>query len=447
RNPHCSGGILYVTQGLRDRDKGDLESYQRQITKAVAELQQCTTEDPQDFEAMGYLGWALAEVDSSGPAGEAFEKAIAGLRAKGDKKKTEMVIGNRNSFWARSFNDGIKHMQDAQELYPEFKKEPADDNEKTMKEEAAKHYQAAMVSLTHESRYKKSDPQTLRNLGSVHVFMGESGKAEAVFIDALKQVPGDSSLTYALRTARVGRARDYSDAKDFDKAIGAFTDLIKAEPNDSDHHLGLADAYFRRAQSKKEEEGRAADFKLAGDSYARAGELKADADLPFNAALAYQHAKVWDKSETQWRVAIKMRTEDVDARAALAEVLAEQKKFEEAVQVLHEAVLLKPQNKNLHRQFGSVYTKVGNNVKATEELMVYLAMQNGQPSPDPAAVAKAAPAGSDAAKTLASEGTPDQTIAWSAEQENYESWFYWAKNRAYTFKQGRTVTRSDWARK
>ena len=27
RNPHCSGGILYVTQGMRDKDKGDRESY------------------------------------------------------------------------------------------------------------------------------------------------------------------------------------------------------------------------------------------------------------------------------------------------------------------------------------------------------------------------------------------------------------------------------------
>ena len=40
RNPHCSGGILYVTQGMRDKDKGDAESYQRQMHKAVSELEQ-----------------------------------------------------------------------------------------------------------------------------------------------------------------------------------------------------------------------------------------------------------------------------------------------------------------------------------------------------------------------------------------------------------------------
>ena len=38
RNPHCSGGILYVTQGMRDKDKGDREGYERQMHKAVMEL-------------------------------------------------------------------------------------------------------------------------------------------------------------------------------------------------------------------------------------------------------------------------------------------------------------------------------------------------------------------------------------------------------------------------
>ena len=107
RNPHCSGGILYVTQGMRDKDKGDRESYERQMKKAVLELQQCASEDPGDAEALGYLAWAYAEVESAGPAGKAFADAIAALQAKGDRKKVDWATGNRNSYWARAFNDGI----------------------------------------------------------------------------------------------------------------------------------------------------------------------------------------------------------------------------------------------------------------------------------------------------------------------------------------------------
>ena len=44
-------------------------------------------------------------------------------------------------------------------------------------------------------------------------------------------------------------------AKEEVEGIAAFADLIKAEPNESDHHLGLADAYFRRAQTKQVADG------------------------------------------------------------------------------------------------------------------------------------------------------------------------------------------------
>lgn len=447
RNPHCSGGILYVTQAMRDKDKPnpDLESYSRQMNKAVHELEQCATQDSADFESLGYLGWAYAELDSCGPAGRAFAAAIQGLAAKGDKKKAEWATGNRSSYWARAFNEGIKYIQDAQQAYADFGKPPADEAETTLKAEAERLYQRALVSLTCASSLKPGDPQTLRNLGSVHVFLGEFQKAEAVFVDGLEQAPGDSSLAYALKVVRVNYARSLVDAKKYDQAIAYFGDLLKSEPNNGDHYLSLGDAYFRRAQDKQAE-ARGADFKLAGDGYARASELKpTDADLPFNAALAYQNAGDWAKSEAMWRVAAKLRPEDSEILASLGAVLAEQKLFEEAIKMLHAAVNLKPQNKNLHRQFGAIYTKAGNNGKATEELMVYLAMQNGQPVADPAAAVKTARAGSAAARTLASDGSPDQLISWVADGDTYATWFYWAKQRAYTFQAGSLVTKSDWS--
>jgi tetratricopeptide (TPR) repeat protein len=445
RNPHCSGGILYVTQGMRDKDKGDAEGYARQMAKAVNELQQCSTEDPNDFEALGYLGWAYAEIDSGCAAGQAFNASIAGLTAKGDKKKAEWATNNRNSYWARSFNEGINHIQSAQTAYPDFLKPAADEAEKSLKGEAEKHYQQALASLGRAACLKQGDSQTMRNLGSVHAFMGDYLKAEAVFQDGLKQAPGDTMLTDALKAVRTNYARSLVDAKKYDEAIAYFADLLKSDPNNGDHHLSLGDAYFRRAAAK-EGEARAADFKLAGDAYAKAGEFKpADADLPFNAALAYQNCGMWDKSEAQWRLALKLRPDDDEVLSSLGAVLAEQKKYDEAIRTLHRAVLLKPDKKNLHRQFGAIYTKAGNNGKATEELMVYLAMQNGQPAADPAAAAKAAREGSAAAKTFASEGNPDQVIPWSAEQEKYETWIYLAKKRAYTFKAGSLVTKSDWS--
>jgi hypothetical protein len=39
-------------------------------------------------------------------AGKAFQIAIDGLQTKGDKKKIEQVMANRESFWAATFNKG-----------------------------------------------------------------------------------------------------------------------------------------------------------------------------------------------------------------------------------------------------------------------------------------------------------------------------------------------------
>ena len=50
RNPHCAGGIQYVVQGLKDKERGNTEDYMRQMNKAVDQLTMCATEDPEDLE-------------------------------------------------------------------------------------------------------------------------------------------------------------------------------------------------------------------------------------------------------------------------------------------------------------------------------------------------------------------------------------------------------------
>src|SRR5262245_39321061 len=146
RNMHCAGGIQYVVQGLRDKGNGLMEDYSREMNKAVDQLTQCASEDPADLEAMGYLGWALAELDSCGPAGTAFQKAIDGLTAKGDKKKLEIVAGNRDHYWSLKYNDGIAKIGTAQQVYPDYMKTPSED-EKPLKEEAKKNYEMAITAL------------------------------------------------------------------------------------------------------------------------------------------------------------------------------------------------------------------------------------------------------------------------------------------------------------
>ena len=443
RNPNCAGGIQYVVQAMRDKEKGNLEDYRREMFKAVDRLTMCSVEDPGDLEALAYLGWTYAEIDSACQAGQAFEKAIAGLRAKGDKR-AGWAVSNRESYWAKNFNEGIADIQAGQAAYSEFTKEPLDDSEKALKAEAANKYAAAIAALERAACLKPGDARTARNLGTVHALMGDLVKADAILRAGLVAAPGDSDLVSFLTLVRRRYAGRLLDEKKYEEAIGFYEDLLKDRPNDADLHSGLADAYFKRAFTL-EGDARKPDFKSAGDQYDKAARIRAgEADLLFNAALAYQNAGDFAAAETEWRDFINIRPEDTDAMAALGSTLAELKKYDDAAVVLHKAVNLKPREKNLHRQLGGVYSRADNQPKSYEEMVVYISLERGTSAESAADAAKKAPANSDAAKTLASLGAPEELRYWEADGQKYETWFYWGRNVAYTMRAGQEVAKSDW---
>jgi Flp pilus assembly protein TadD len=451
RNPHCAGGIQYVVQGLRDKDRGLTEDYTREMNKAVDQLTQCAKEDPADLEAVGYLGWALAELDSCGPAGVEFQKAIDGLTAKGDKKKLDMVTNNRESYWAKAYNDGIKQIGDAQTAWPEYTKAPSE-AEKDLKAEATKNYELAIRSLTRAKQLKPTSAVTIRNLATAYALMGRYAEAETVLRNGQKEAAGDKDvggLADALKTVQANAANQLLESKDWPKAIAYYSDIIKMQPENADAYSGLGSAYFNSAQTKQDAAKRA-DFKAAGDSYGKAFTLKkpVSTDLGFNAALAYQYAGELALSEAQWRAVLKETPDDPEALSALGSTLADMQKFGEAVEVLMRAVTLKPDNKTYHRQLGAVYSKAGNNAKSTEELMVFMAMNSGKESADASGAAKAAKAGSDAASTLASLGPPEKVYDWESDGRKLQTWMHFSKKQAFTFDAAagmKLVQKSDWS--
>ena len=450
RNPHCAGGIQYVVQGLKDKERGNTEDYVREMNKAVQQLEMCASEDPADLEAQGYLGWAYAELDSAGPAGQWFQKSIDGLGAKGDKKKLEIVVNNRESYWARAYNDGIKRIQDAQALWPEYSKAPAA-GEESQKAEATKQYQSAVTSLTRAKLLKPTNAGTIRNLATAYALMARYGEAEAVLRNGQKEAATDSAvgtLGEALRTVRANRANELLDNKKFDEAIAYYQELVAAEPGNGDILMGLGSALFNRAGTKQDA-ARRADFKLAGEAYAKAFAAKPDnTDLGFNAALAYQQAGELALAEAQWRAVLKQSPDDPEALSSLGSTLADMQKFEEAVQVLQRAVNLKPDNKTYFRQLGAVYSKAGNNAKSTEMLMVFMAMNTGKENADAAAAAKAAKAGSPAANTAASMGAPEKVFDWESDGRKLQTWMFTAKKQGFTFDVANgmaLVQKSDWS--
>ena len=123
RNFHCAGGIQYVIQGTKQKDKGNtandpelLADAKRIFGKAVTQLNTCVSEDPNDSEAWSYLGWAYAEVDSAPQAGVAFDEAIK--RLANDPKPLEIARQNRKSYWVQYYNAGLSKYKEADGIIP-----------------------------------------------------------------------------------------------------------------------------------------------------------------------------------------------------------------------------------------------------------------------------------------------------------------------------------------
>jgi tetratricopeptide (TPR) repeat protein len=438
RNPHIAGGIQYVTQGLNDKQRGNTEDYQREMNKAVDQLTLGTTEDPADFEGQGYLAWALAELDSAGPAGEWFSKAAAAAAAKGDKKKLDVIVSNRDHYWSIAFNDGIKNVQAAQQL-----------SEAGVKDEAAKAFALAAEKLTAATLLRPGHPQTIRNLATAYALALDYDASERVLVAGISQAAGDTAayvLTEALKTVRQNKAGALTDAKKYDEAIAYYIELTKAEPGNADLWMGLGNAYYNRA-TEKSDATKKQDFKAAADAYAKASELRpADETLAFNAALSYQNAGELPFAETQWKSFLKAKPNDADALSSLASVLADQKKFADAQLALEQALQLKPDEKIYYRQLAAVFSKQGNNPKTAELMFVYLAMANGKPRADIAGALKEARAGSAAANTATAMGAPDKVLDWTDNTAGaLQTWLYTSKHLAFTFNTaGALIQKSDW---
>jgi tetratricopeptide (TPR) repeat protein len=439
RNPHCAGGIQYVVQGMRDKDKGNTEDYERQMRKAVEQLSTCAAEDPADAEAIGYLGWAYAETGQWTEAGKAFQQAITGLEAKGDKKKVDWAKGNLESYWVNLYNPAVNDIKTSQEIYPDYLRTPAD-GEKEMHEQAGRQLDSAIVKLRSARMLKPDDVTTARMLGTSLFLKGEFTEADQVLREALAKKPDDAELKEALTASRTRNASRLLEQEKYDEAIQFYTELSTASPDDATLYAGMGEAYMKRAQ-KKDGEGRAADWKASGAAYAKAASLRPDdADMQFMAGQGFSNGGDYAGSEKHWREAVRLKPDDVDAIGALAQALTEQKKYDEAVSVVLAGLDKDPRNKALHQRLGGIYSKSGNNDASYKAMVVYLAMQRGAKADKPSA-----PAGSAAAAALSSQGAPEEVYAWEADGEKYETWLWYGKKSAQTFKGGVSVVKSDWS--
>ncbi len=446
RNEHCAGGIQYVVGGMRDKDKGNTEDYLNQMHKAIQQLEMCAEGDPDDYEAMGYLGWAYAELDSAAPSGAAFKRCLDGLTAKGDKKLQQWK-DNRQGYWVGFYNKGINLMKAALELYPDIGLKPKseDASEVRMFNDTRAKYSEAIGWFTKATQLKPEDPVAYLSMGQAYQYVGRFDDAEATFKAGLKMAPNDSLLLTSMTNLRKNIANQLINDKKYDEAITFFNDLLKSEPANADLQLGLGNAYFEKAQAPGVSDAdKKSFFKSAGEAWSKAGAVRpGEFDLAYNAGVAFQNGGDPAQAEAQFRRALSINPDDLDVPRALGKSLIEQGKFDDAVAVVYKVLMKNPKKAEFHQLLSAAYDKGGNKSKSTEEAMVYLALRSGTALPD---AESAASAGATAeVNTFKAMGKPDEIFEWKADRDTYRTWLYWTKGQAFHFKAGNLVMKSDWS--
>jgi tetratricopeptide (TPR) repeat protein len=450
RNANCSGGILYVSQALQARQNKDLPEADKLMHRAVDRLSQCATEDPEDYEALGYLGWAYAEIDSFRPAGVYFAKAIEGLGKKGDKKKVDWATTNRGSFVVNQLNQGIGKIREAQGIY-DMSKPPTNDAEKVQAAEALKRSDEAIVRL--QNALLLTGPgdtlaiSALKNMAFAYMMSGRSDEAAAAYRRAQQIAPNDPDIKAALLAMRNDSAmRVLEKGGDPNKAIEILQQLAKEDPNNPSRYGAWGDALFERARTSKDEAKAKADYKAAGDQYAKAFSLSPkEAPLAFNAGISYQNAREYALAEPMWKASTQLSPDNVQGLGNYAVCLIQLKRYDDAAKVVQPALEKSAKDAEFHRLLAIAYATAGNTDKASQERFVFKALHDGKEVPDGATVAKAAPAATGAGKAFAANGAPDQVYEWDAESQKVRSWFYWSKKSAYHFSGNTLAIESNWS--
>jgi tetratricopeptide (TPR) repeat protein len=414
RNFHCAGGIQYVIQGTKQKDKGNaandpelLADAKRIFGKAVAQLTTCVTEDPNDSEAWSYLGWAYAEVDSAAQSGAAFDEAIK--RLANDPKPLEIARQNRKSYWVQYYNAGLSKYKEADAIIPVAEilesKDPKVDQAKAKLAESEVAYRKAVAISSKELAAYNS-------LAVVLALQGKFDEASTVIDQGLAIDPNDADLLKRKESMTTNNVTKLLKGGDYDGALALMDKQMAKNGDDYGTLVLAAQTSFEQAQKleEKKDPGAKAAYSRAQGYYGRAAAVAPDAankrDMSYNQAVAAQN------------------TGDELMGAKLTFGLVQDN----------------PKDKALHGMLRGFYDRLGSKKKADDEVWVILGLNdNATAVTDIAAYTAKVVKTTEAGKTLASQGPPEEVKQFKSGETQIDLWYYWSKKLCFAFTGGRQV--------
>jgi tetratricopeptide (TPR) repeat protein len=413
RHFKIAGGIQYVIQGTKEKEKGNLEDANRIFGKAVTNLSEGVVEDPKDDEAWIYLGQAYGEVRNFEESGKAFAEALR--RVQDNPKWLKRATDNRDYYFNNEYNLGLSKYKEATAILPAEEipnsTDPKAAEAKAKLAEAEQQFKNAL--LINDQRAIAYD-----NLAIMLALQGKFDQAGPV-VDAglAKAMPQEGEEYERLKqrkdslynNAVVERLK----ANDHDGAIAMLETILEKNPNDFGVLTRAAQTTFEKAEKlgkDKDEAGAKAAYAKAAGYFARASAAAPDSqnrnDMQYNQAIASQQAG--------------------DAKAAATAAFA--------------LVQANPKDLSYHRLLRTGYDKMGAQKKADEQTWVILGLNEQATSvADLADFTSKVAKTSEAGKALAELGPPEEVRQFTNGDLKVEVWYWYGKKRAVAFTGGRQV--------
>ena len=413
RDFNIAGGIQYVSQAFKEKEKGNLEDAHRIFGKAVTTLTKGVANDPKDDEAWIYLAVAYAELDSLEQAGKTFKEAIQ--RVSDDPKLLKRATDNRDSYFNTAYNAGIAAYKEATTILP-AEQIPAATDEKGVQAKAKLELAASKFRSAIGMNPEKAIAYD--NLAIMLALQGKMAEAGAIVEQGLANSVPKEGEEYD----RLLKRKDsmYSNAVaddvkkgDYDAAIAKLDTILEKTPNDFGVLTNAAQTTFTKAEKlgeAKDEAGAKAAFAKAAAYFMRASAAAPDAtnknDMMYNAAIAHQQAG--------------------DAKAAATAAFS--------------LVQENPKSLDYHRLLRTGYDKMGAQKKADEQTWVILGLnEKAEVVADIPGFTGKVVKTSEPGKLLAELGDPEEIRQFTNGDLKVDVYYWWAKKRAAAFTGGRQV--------
>ncbi len=418
RDFRVAGGIQYVIQGTKEKEKGNLEDAQRIFGKAVTNLKMGVENDPKDNEAWLYLGQAFGELDSSKQCGDAFGEAVR--RLQGDPKMLKRATDNRDYFFNAAYNDGLKKYKDATNIIMPAEEIPNSTDPKAA--EAKARLAEAQVSFQKAIDINGTRAIAYDNMAIMLALQGKFDQAGAVVDAGLansdpKDGPEYERLKNRKDSLYNNAVVERLKANDYDGAIALLDGILVKNPNDFNVLTRAAQTSFekaKKAEEAKDEAGAKAAYAQAAGYFGRAVPAAPDEtnkkDMMYNQVVASQAAG--------------------DPKTA--------------ARVSFDLVQIDPKDVTYHRLLRSAYDKMGAVDKAADEVWAILGLgDTATPVADLPAFLATVGKTSEAGKALAEHGAPDEVRQFNSGDMKVDVWYWWTKKRCIAFTGGRKVGESN----